>query len=184
MKLSSSFKLLILATIFVAVISCFTVVNIAKARSLSELQLKAAYLYHFSKFVKWPTTAFANEQAEFQLCIFGQDPFGGLLDVLGEKKVKKRRLNIRRLNAIREIKNCHILYISSSEVYQWQKIFTWLVGKPSLTVSDVDDFAHKGGMVNFFRIGDKLKFEINLENVEEADLKISSTMLQVGRIVQ
>jgi hypothetical protein len=156
----------------------------AHSGSLKEYQVKAAYLYHFTKFVKWPTSAFVNDTSPFRLCVIGKDPFGKLLDVLSRKKVNKRNIIIRRLGSSKISEKCHILYISRSEALRWKLYFTEVMGKKVLTVGDSDGFAHHGGMVNFIRIRDKLRFEINRRQVKAAGLKVSSAMLQVGRVIK
>ncbi len=150
----------------------------------SAYQLKTAYLYHFTKFVQWPATVFADERTPFRLCVVGVDPFGKLLDVLSRKKVKGRSIVIRRLESAAGLTACHLLFVSQSEEGQWQKIFSTVSQKPVLTVSDTEGFARRGGMVNFVRIGNKLRFEIEKDRVAEAGLKMSATMLQVGQLVK
>src|ERR1700685_4603397 len=44
----------------------------------AEYQVKAVYLYNFSKFVEWPATA--EKENSFAICILGRDPFGPALD--------------------------------------------------------------------------------------------------------
>ena len=46
----------------------------------SEYQVKAVFLYNFSRFVEWPREAFASENAPFVVGIFGHDPFGRELE--------------------------------------------------------------------------------------------------------
>ncbi len=44
---------------------------------LSEYQVKAAFLYGFSKFIEWPDASFANPGSHFHdLRDWGGDPFG------------------------------------------------------------------------------------------------------------
>ena len=63
-------------------------VAIAATRSAEEsfeYNLKAAFLFNFTKFVDWPPagdTAAAEEKSPFQLCILGEDPFGKSLDAV------------------------------------------------------------------------------------------------------
>ncbi|MBF0193248.1 MAG: YfiR family protein [Magnetococcales bacterium] len=173
-----------IAAITLAAIFCVTTSGVAYAGLSKEHQLKVAYLYHFTKFVKWPTTAFSDNNANFQLCIIGDDPFGKLLSVLSKKKVKKRRITIRRLDDVKSVADCHILFVSRSEASNLQSIFTGVIGSPVLTVGEIDSFVQHGGMVNFTTREQKLRFEISQERAEDAGLKISATMLQVGINVQ
>src|ERR1700722_10108529 len=55
-----------------------TSVLLAQQSKPAEYQVKAVYLYNFSKFVEWPATA--EKQNSFAICILGHDPFGPALD--------------------------------------------------------------------------------------------------------
>src|SRR5580704_15465858 len=61
-------------------ISVFTLspISVAQANPPGEYELKAAFLFNFAKFVNWPPDAFPNANATINLCIWGDDPFGGV----------------------------------------------------------------------------------------------------------
>ena len=62
-------------------------------------KVKAAYLYNFTKFVKWPDKAFENDEAPFVIGVLGKDPFGPILDnTVKGKKVAKRPIKTRRFD--------------------------------------------------------------------------------------
>jgi hypothetical protein len=50
-----------------------------------------------------------------------------------------------------------------------------------LTISETEDFIASGGMINFFREGNKFRFEINDQAARDAGLKIASKLLELGR---
>ena len=53
------------------------VCSAASAQSdLSEYQVKAAFLFNFTKFVEWPDGSFEDPQAPIVVGIIGDDPFG------------------------------------------------------------------------------------------------------------
>ncbi len=47
---------------------------------VTAAKVKAAYLYNFARFVKWPGDAFEDEQAPIVIGVVGRDPFGAVLD--------------------------------------------------------------------------------------------------------
>jgi hypothetical protein len=51
-------------------------------------------------------------------------------------------------------------------------------------VSEIDGFAQRGGNINFFLAGTKVRFEINPGAAQSDGLKISSQLLSLGKIVQ
>jgi hypothetical protein len=61
----------------------------------SEYQVKAAYLYNFGRFVKWPAGISAVKGDSFAVCVLGLDPYGqrytGLLAARRHHPVRRRR---------------------------------------------------------------------------------------------
>jgi hypothetical protein len=149
-----------------------------------EYQLKAVYLYNFANFIKWPKSAFANRYAPFNICILGDDPFGKEIDVaLENEKVNGHRVKIQRLINMKKIKICQILFISASKKYQLSEILTFLKRYPILTVSDSNNFVRRGGMIQFFKQGKKIRFYIAPETAMKAGLKINANLLLIAKIV-
>src|SRR5687767_14190823 len=75
----------------------------------SEYQVKAVFLFNFSRFVEWPASAFPSVDAPFVLGVFGTDPFGTDLDeVIKGEVVNGRPLVVRRVHTPAEAAGCQI----------------------------------------------------------------------------
>ena len=48
----------------------------------------------------------------------------------------------------------------------------------------MDHFAERGGMINFIIKNNKVSFEVNPEAATEANLRISSKLLRLAKIVE
>jgi hypothetical protein len=151
----------------------------------SEYKLKAAYLCRLVDFIDWPADAFATSNSPLVIGVLGRDPFGSALDDLAAGQVSKgRRLEIRRYNSVADIHNCQALYIGASEAPRMKSILHDLEGKEMLTVSDMDDFASRGGIIQFFTEANKVRFRINLQGAKACRLAISSRLLQLADVVK
>jgi hypothetical protein len=150
-----------------------------------EYQIKAAFLYNFAQFTDWPSAAFANTNAPFYIGILGDDPFDGSLDetIQGET-INGHKIVAVRSQRIEDLKNCQIIFVCKSEKKRVGEILTELDSRPILTVSEIDGFAQRGGNINFFLAGTKVRFEINPGAAQSDGLKISSQLLSLGKIVQ
>jgi hypothetical protein len=149
----------------------------------SEYQLKAAYLVNFARFVEWPGEA-ASEEG-FSICVLGADPFGPLLEsTFANLSVAGQRVIARRLTAVEEAEDCRVLFISPSETARLPEILEALRGLPVLTVSDMAQFARQGGMIQFVRAGDRVRFEVDLRAAQDAGLMLSSSLLRVAMLVR
>lgn len=154
------------------------------AGETSENEVKAAYLFNFAKFVEWPERAFASKTSPFILCILGDNPFGEALTSLEMKKIKGRSLTVVRAHSKEQIKACHMLYVSESEKKELTDIFIKTGNRPCLTVSSIEDFASKGGMIGFVRKGNNIRFVVNLDMVKRVELSVSSRLLNLALIVK
>lgn len=158
--------------------------NNAFSETVSEYQIKAAFLYNFAKFVEWPPTAVKNENTIFKIGILGDDPFKAEISVIEKKLVRGMPLRIIRAAALGELSGCRVIFLSASVQPQLADILAQLKEKPVLTVSDTSGFAHQGVIINLITVGNKIRFQINTEAAERAGLKISSHLLRLANIVE
>jgi len=157
-------------------------VPVLQCESDAEYDVKAAFLYKFAAFVEWPDLQSASY---LDICISGQDPFGGALDrVIKGKSVNGREFLIRRLRRDEEAGECQILFISSSERKHLRAILGRLQRTPVLTVGDVAGFCESGGAVNLTVANHRVQLEINPGALEHARLQLSSRLMSLARIVR
>jgi hypothetical protein len=148
----------------------------------SEQALKAAYLFNFAKYVEWPASAPAEPQ--WVIGILGDAHFGEVLErTLAGKTARERGFVTRQLAEPQQAAQAHMLYIATSEAPRLPEILKALEGSSVLTVSDIDGFAEKGGMIGFRREGNKVKFDISPQQATRAGLRISSQLLALARVV-
>lgn len=150
-----------------------------------EYQVKAAFLYNFVQFVEWPPNTFENAESPFRIGILGEDPFGPALDqIVRGESIHGHRIEIVRSRHVQELEHCQMIFISRSDRGRLAEILQRLGGRQILTASEVPGFAARGGIINFYLEGNKVRFEINPSAARREGLKISSQLLNLGRIVE
>lgn len=153
----------------------------------SEYLIKAGFIYNFAKFIQWPESAFAHPNSPIVIGILGTDPFGSVIDrIVADKKIGGRGFVVRRLTWAKDsadLKNCAIVFVSSSEHKNLHDILLALKALPILTIGDTPGFAQKGGMIGFTVEDNRIRFEINVEAARLAQLVISSRLLTLATIV-
>lgn len=155
----------------------------AKAQA-KEYEVKAAVLYYFVKYVEWPSAAFSHGGAPFVVGVIGDDPFGSAIDqAINGKTVNGHHMTIRRLKWGQNMRDCHILFVSSSEQKRLPQILESLNGANVLTVGEMDRFSQQGGIIGLVMENSKVRFEINKAAADQARLKISSRLLELARKV-
>jgi len=176
----SKFMALAVALVLVGV-SCLH----AQQSKPTEYQVKAAYLYNFGRFVKWPPGLAAGKGDSFPVCVLGRDPFGSILDsTLAGEALEGKPVVIRRIARPQDAPDCRILFVSSTEENHLKEILAAIDQAGVLTVSDIPGFSRRGGMIQFVVEGDRIRFEINLATAESAKLVLSSELLKVAAAVR
>jgi len=148
--------------------------------------LKAVYLEKFSRFVTWPEESeMDNPNKAFVIAVIGKTPLHKNLEqIYAIKKINNKRVEIKKISNLYEIKDCHILVVAESERKNLQNILTVTERLPVLTISDSPKFAENGVLINFFEEKNKLRFEINETAVLKSPLQMSFYLLNSAQIVQ
>lgn len=155
------------------------------APAASEYQIKSVFVYNFVNFVTWPETSFSSSGSDFNICLLGDDPFGMLLDVTTEgQKIGGRSISVQRIKKISDIRPCQILFISESEEDRLADIFAFTDRYTILTVSDIEDFIMRGGMIEFFSSNNKVRLGINPKLARKADLHVDANLIQLSTIIE
>jgi hypothetical protein len=157
----------------------------ASAQTISEYQVKAAFLYNFAKFVEWPAQTFKANKDPVRICVLGQNPFGSaLVDAVGGKTVLGRPFVLSEIATAGQVTDCQIVFICSSERKRLRAILAELRTTGILTVGETDGFATEGGIVNFRLSDGRVHLEINIEAAGQAKLRINSSVLSLAQIVK
>jgi hypothetical protein len=156
----------------------------AQEISADEYQLKAAILYNLAQYIDWPASAYASPESPIVYCILGRDPFGAYLrDISAKQSVRGHPFEIRHVRNDKAIRDCHLLYISSSERKSIAGVLANLNAASVLTVADMSQFAAHGGMIEFSLEEKRVRFDVNLEAATQTNVKISARLLALAKIV-
>ncbi|VAW67661.1 hypothetical protein MNBD_GAMMA09-1487 [hydrothermal vent metagenome] len=149
-----------------------------------DYKIKAAYLYQFTKFTQWPVQQFSDKNTPIRICVLGRSPFGNLLDIFSSKTSQNRSLSIKYLPSLKNILNCHVVFISRSEEKRLTQILHKIAHSPVLTVSDMDDFVRRGGIIGFVPKRKKVGIEINIGASSASGAKLSSKLLEIATLIK
>ncbi len=160
-------------------------VSYADDLNIKEYQVKAVFWYNFTKFTTWPQSVLANGQSPLRMCILGEDPFRGEMELAVKSATSQEHpIEIKQIKTLDTVKDCHTLFISRSEHEQLSSILNQLKQAPILTVSDIKDFAKQGGMIEFYHEENKVRFMIELNVLLGTGLKAHAQLLKISKIVQ
>ncbi len=171
----------------------------ALARDTRQMQ-QAALVYNLSKFVVWPDQE-SGQMAEERtggnpenrqvpdgirctFCILGENKIDADLAKLAGTAAGDRKHTVCRLNRLKIPLNCQVLYISADMEAELSDILKKLERRPVFTVSDIPQFARRGGMVEIVSADERVFFHINLDAAKRAGLIIKAPLLQIATVIQ
>jgi len=171
-----------MAAIFVvlAVVGGLAFPAVGSAQTVTEV--KAAFIYNFARFVDWPASAFSHPQAPLVIGVRQGDPMGPALQALSGKMVQGRPIRVLLTDKAEEFKNCQVVFLGRpADRRVLREILSHL---PILTITDEEaEFKNLGAVINFIVVENRLRFEINQKAARRANLKISSQLLKLARLV-
>lgn len=146
-------------------------------------KVKAAFLYHFGKFIDWPKDAPPSDT--FTIAVLGAKAVADELRQLApDRSVQSRTLRVREIRSIDEVGAAQILFIHDEDSARLPHLLAPLRGKPVLIVTDVDDGLKKGAAINFTIAEQRLRFEISQAQAKQAGLYFSSRLLAIALRVE
>ena len=167
----------------VLILLCSVIAFPAFAQKASEYQVKAAFLFNFTKFLEWPPEAMGRPDEPFVIGVVGADPFGNYLDdIITGEKMMAHPMMVKRFASPAEIDRCHILFINVPG--KTSEVLNALKGKSILTVSDDNNFSRNGGVIRFFTQNETIHLEINIKAAKTANLNVSSKLLRIAKIYE
>lgn len=148
-----------------------------------ENRVKAAYLYNFVRFIAWPRDAVDNRDALI-IAVLHDDAFVDEVHrTVDGKTVAGRRIEVRSFANVAGIESCDVVFVGEAAGSDVDSILAPLAGHPVLTISEVDGFVERGGVIGLYRSENKLRFRINVDAARNAGLEISSKLLGLADVV-
>jgi hypothetical protein len=155
--------------------------SLAAFAAASEYDVKAAFVFNFSKFVEWPEGTFESATTPITLCILGDSPIGDpLVEAVRGKQVNGRDVVVHPVASLAGAAGCNLVFISASEQARLQGIFSELADQPVLTVSDAGAAAEHGAIIGLTLEENRVRFEVNLLAARKSGLRLGSQLLKVA----
>jgi hypothetical protein len=164
--------------IAVAVTSALVLMSTAPAyaRQVADVQVKAAFLFNFSKFVQWP----ASPDRPLVIGIAGDKPLADVLAATVKgRTVNGRAVEVRVLEITDRPDGCDVLHVGGGNDVDQAAMLARASG-PMLTIGQTPQFLRSGGMIRIFFEGQRLRFQVNLRQTDAAGIRLSSQALSLA----
>ena len=149
--------------------------------AMDNYALQWQYIKNFVKYIQWPGD---GQGGDFRFCVLGPSPFGA---TSGRIRLKKAMLSLSiihyedKLPDENEMALCHLAYLGhglDADLYFY--LLNELKTRPVLTISDREQFIAQGGLMQFTRVNNKLRFIINGREAKKKGIVISPVLLRLS----
>jgi hypothetical protein len=152
----------------------------AQSPASIEDDVKAAYLFNFTKFVEWPPNAFSGTSDPLNVCVAGDAAVAAAV----ERAITGERVEGRPLKYVApppaDAAGCHILYFGRGAADP-SRLIAASGNRPILAVGDSPRFLQQGGAIAFVVEERRVRFDIDPAAATRAGLRVSSKLLRVAR---
>lgn len=139
-------------------------------------QVMAASLFRFLPYVEWPAGALPSS-APYVIAVIGDDAIADeLATVVASRTVNGRTVSVRRMKAGEPVEGMHVVFIGGGA----RRLPSRGKHGALLIVTEAEGALDQGSMINFRVVDGRVRFEVALDTLEEAGLKVSSRMLGVA----
>jgi YfiR/HmsC-like len=150
-------------------------------QNASAPALKAAFILNFVRFAEWPTLTNAN----ITVCVAGDDRVAeALKDALRVDASETHGVTLKTVGFDGGSRGCHVVFIGSGDSRRARAMLEDVSATPILTISDSARFAEVGGIIEFYLEGGRMRFAVNVDALQRAQLRLSSRALGLAKIVR
>ena len=157
----------------------------ADTDSTLERRVKAAFLFQFLPYIERPLPPRGPSDAPFVIAVVGgEDIVAEFGAVIGGRTVAEKPVVVRRWRESDLNGGPHIVYVRRSESARLPIIARAAQATATLVVTESDGALGQGSMINFQIVDGRVRFDVALDAIEAAGLRISSRLLAVARNVR
>lgn len=153
------------------------------ARAVEEAELKAAIVYNILMFVSWPPETLPPGNGPVRLCVSASNPTSAAIRALQGRDVGAMPLEVAELSST-TAKPCHAVFVDASDRIKSAASLAAQRAHGALVLSDDPEAPTDTTAVVLLRTGARLSFEVNLQSVRQAGIRLSSKLLRLARTVR
>jgi hypothetical protein len=149
---------------------------VSKMSHGQDEKFKSIFIYNFTKYINWPPKA-----GNFVVTVFDQPKLAAELeDIATKKTVGTLTMEVKKINSVSGINNCHILFLSASKSEILPEVVEKCKQLKILLVTEKEGSCAKGAAINFITQDGKLKFEVSKNNIISSGLEVSNDLIRLS----
>ena len=142
-------------------------------------EIYSMMMYNFIKYIQWP-----DNSSEFIIGVIGDDEVFNTLNTWYGGQIRSgKKFIIKRYETIEEVSSSHMLFVNLDQGKSFYALKSKLAGSSTLMITNKPGLAAKGSAINFRTVNNRLSLELNQTAIESANLKISSKLVAMGKVI-
>ena len=160
----------------------------AEANGLKRNLIKTAFVFNIAKFVNWPDEVHRIRPQNLHICFYRKDFLQRAFTSIEGKRVRTRQVGRRIIEHAAESEQCDVVLIAASHLPRFEDESAQQTKHPALVIADLTSMptsprVFRGVTMNLVRQGKSIGFEVNLNDVKQRGLSMSSELLKLARII-
>ena len=149
----------------------------AAAENMRELEVRAAMIFNFARFARWPENAFKRSEKTITICTNEESDLYTSLKELQGKRVHGKSVSVKALQfSATDASPCHVVVLTEAAAapgvdYQFGN---------ALVISTVQGAAPKNATIELVSIGRQTRFVINLSAAKANGVELSSKLIDLA----
>ncbi len=146
-----------------------------------EDELKAAVVLSFIRYAEWKPSRAPG--TIIRVGVTGRPGFREALKrTLEGKTVGNSLIRIIDVETDMDTPCCHVVYFATTKNSEAQRGLSMNRAARAITIGEADQFIESGGAIAVRLMDGRIRFEVNLKEVQRVGASISSKLLRFGRI--
>lgn len=144
--------------------------------------IKISIIERITHFIQWPKL-----ENEFIIGIYQNEELKDQMNIIFEdKEIQKLPIKVYNIKnpQDKKLEEINLLYFTKESSSSVDKIFKKIKSKPILIITDFPNDVYHGMHLGLFYKNKRIKFIINQEALENAQLKASYKILKLSKIVK
>ncbi|NQY10723.1 MAG: DUF4154 domain-containing protein [Flavobacteriales bacterium] len=165
--------------------SCFFLQELASRQNRdTNGEIKAVFVYNFSKYIEWPVDAY-TDTFRIAVLVGNKTVFNALQKMAVKHNKNKNYTNhvvISELTNLESVKENKIVYFDKSCNTELAVINDSIKGSSTLLVSD--NYPYGKPLINMIVTKNRVRFELSEERVKRANLKVSKLLKNLAILTE
>jgi hypothetical protein len=144
----------------------------------TDYRFQSLFIYNIAKMAKWSPE---HESGDFKIAVLGnKDIAATIIKALEGKKIGNQEIKVTAYTSLDEAGYNQILFVPANTKISMDKLNKATENKNTMLVTERDGWGKKGSTINFVMIDGKMKFEVNTEAAQKANIKLSNNISAMG----